>query len=164
MKDKIKRVLKGQLSAATIARKTRLTVDCVLSHLALMVFDGEARVSFNRHVLQSGGLVFYPYFYKAKHGRGMNTNNAKRGMDNRLKIIKAIRELCAVKGCTTLKGIISRSKLSIKSVKNGLRVLIDNGVVFVSPKKEWHGAKVYLLTNRNIKPKKKGKYKWWNIK
>jgi predicted transcriptional regulator len=126
-----------------------------------MVYEGEARVSFNRHVLQSGEVVLYPFFYPAKHGRGMNLNNAKRGMDNRLKIIKAIRELCDINGCTTLKAIMARSKLSIKSVKNGLKVLIDNGVVFVSPQKEWHGAKVYLLVNRNIKPKKKGKHKWY---
>jgi hypothetical protein len=113
-----------------------------------MVYEGEARVSFNRHILHSGEVVLYPFFYPAKYGRGMNKENAKIGVSNRLRIVKAIRELCAVNGCTTIKGIMARSKLSIKSVKNGLRVLIDNGVVFVSPRKEWHGAKVYLLAKR----------------
>ena len=148
MRDKIKRVLKSPLSASTIARKTRLTVDCVLSHLTLMVYDNEVRVSFNRHTLHSGEVVLYPFFYPAKHGRGMNKKNAKKGVSNRLKIVKAIRELGELGGCTTLKAIVARSKLSIKSVKNGLKVLIDNGVVFVSPRKEWRGAKVYLLANR----------------
>jgi DNA-binding transcriptional ArsR family regulator len=151
IENKIRKALKGRLCANTIAKKTRLLPDVVLSYLTMMVLDGEVTYYDDSYISSTGELKIYPRFKIRTFGKPVAQHSLKKGIETRAKILKTIAELIDIGGSPTLAAIMARGKMKRRTVQKGLRVLIDSGVLYVARRAGCGKTHFYLFTRDKIK-------------
>lgn len=148
MRDKIKHILQKRLGVNSIAKQAKLPADVVLSYLALMVFDNEVTFYEAKYTTRTGQQNSLLRFKTRGKNEPISPRSIRKGVETRAKILKTIRELLQIGGSPTIRGIMARSKLSKQAVKKGLKILIDNGVIY-STKREGNGKTLFYLFTKD---------------
>ncbi len=126
---KIKSVIGKKHALRTIVRKTKLSSDCVVKFLDLMVNRGDVLKYDAPYITRKGERKICTVYRVSTHKNQRQIKQVRLGVEARAKILTAIKELTQAGAETTKVAIAARLKMNVQRVRRGLEVLRDNGVI-----------------------------------
>jgi hypothetical protein len=129
IEHKIKSAIGKKHALRTIIRKTKLSSDCVVKFLDLMVNRGDVLKYDAPYITRKGERKICTVYRVSTHKNQRQINKVRLGVEARAKILTAIKELTQTGVETTKIAIAAILKMNVQRVRRGLEVLRNNGVI-----------------------------------